>query len=47
MTAVGGGYPLHDGGQLIGGIGVSGGSYEQDQRAAEAALRAVGPSVTK
>lgn len=29
-------------GQLIGGIGISGGSYTQDQDAAEAALKAVG-----
>lgn len=38
LTAVGGGYPLWEDGKLIGGIGISGGSYEQDQKAAEAAM---------
>ncbi len=39
LMAVGGGYPLTDGGKLVGGIGISGGSYAQDQEAAERALR--------
>jgi hypothetical protein len=36
--AVGGGLPLFHDKKLIGGIGVSGGSHEQDQQAASAAL---------
>jgi len=39
LTAVGGGLPLLEDGKLIGAIGISGGSYEQDQLAAEAAMR--------
>lgn len=42
MMAVGGGYPLLVDGRLVGGIGISGGTYTQDQDAAEAALKAVG-----
>lgn len=39
MVAVGGGYPILENGKLIGGIGISGGTYQQDQDAAVAALR--------
>jgi uncharacterized protein GlcG (DUF336 family) len=42
MVAVGGGYPIVENGKLIGGIGISGGNYQQDQEAAEAALRHLG-----
>lgn len=42
LVAVGGGYPVKEGGTLIGGIGVSGGTYQQDQDIAEAALKAEG-----
>jgi uncharacterized protein GlcG (DUF336 family) len=42
MILFGGGYPITVGGQLIGGIGVSGGHYTQDQQCAEAGLAAVG-----
>jgi uncharacterized protein GlcG (DUF336 family) len=42
MVAVGGGYPILENGKLIGGIGISGGSYQQDQDAAVVALRKVG-----
>ncbi len=42
LMAVGGGYPIKDGGAVIGGIGVSGGTYQQDQDIAEAALKALG-----
>lgn len=42
MVAVGGGYPILENGKLIGGIGISGGSYQQDQDAAVAALRKLG-----
>lgn len=42
LTAVGGGYPIVEGGKLVGGIGISGGTYGQDQEAAVGALREVG-----
>jgi uncharacterized protein GlcG (DUF336 family) len=38
----GGGYPISLGGQVVGGIGVSGGHYTQDQQVAEAGLGVVG-----
>ncbi|MEU8707275.1 heme-binding protein [Streptomyces sp. NPDC048565] len=42
LVAVGGGYPITENGHCIGGLGVSGGTYEQDQQAAETALTALG-----
>ena len=42
LMAVGGGLPLFHEGKLIGGIGVSGGSHEQDRQAAGTALGRVG-----
>lgn len=42
LVVFGGGFPIMDQGQLIGGIGVSGGHYEQDMVVAEAALAALG-----
>ena len=39
LTAVGGGLPIWEDGKLIGAIGISGGSYEQDQLAGEAAMK--------
>jgi uncharacterized protein GlcG (DUF336 family) len=36
-----GGVPIRGGGEIVGGIGVSGGAAEQDLECAEAALRAV------
>ncbi|MFJ9845281.1 heme-binding protein [Kitasatospora sp. NPDC101155] len=42
LMAVGGGYPIIDNGRCVGGLGISGGSYEQDQQAAEEALAAIG-----
>ena len=42
LMAVGGGLPLFHDKKLIGGIGVSGGSHEQDQQAASAALGSLG-----
>ncbi|MGE7437780.1 GlcG/HbpS family heme-binding protein [Kitasatospora sp. NPDC001175] len=42
LMAVGGGYPILEDGKLLGGLGISGGTYEQDQQAAEAALKALG-----
>ena len=38
LIVFGGGYPIKEGDELIGGIGVSGGHYTQDQEVAEAAL---------
>ena len=41
----GGGLPMREGGVLIGGIGVSGGSAEQDEACARAGLKALGGEV--
>ena len=40
LVVFGGGLPLREGGELIGGIGVSGASAEQDEACARAGLRA-------
>ncbi|HRH86147.1 MAG TPA: heme-binding protein [Rubrivivax sp.] len=42
LVVFGGGLPMRDGEQLIGGIGVSGGSAEQDEACARAGLAAIG-----
>jgi len=42
LVAVGGGYPIVEDGHVIGAIGISGGNAEQDQEAAEAALKQLG-----
>ena len=42
LVAVGGGYPILKDGKLIGGIGISGGSYDQDRQACEDALQSLG-----
>ena len=42
VVVFGGGLPMRDGEQLIGGIGVSGGSAEQDEACARAGLAAIG-----
>ncbi|MGW1464391.1 GlcG/HbpS family heme-binding protein [Streptomyces sp. NPDC002308] len=42
VMAVGGGYPIIDDGRCVGGLGISGGTAEQDQQAAEEALAALG-----
>lgn len=42
LTQIPGGFPIMQGDACIGGIGVSGGSAEQDVRIAEAALVAMG-----
>ena len=47
MVAVGGGYPILEDGKLIGGIGISGGSYQQDQDACVVALTALGFELPK
>lgn len=41
-TAMEGGFPIIVDGECIGGIGVSGGDWEQDQRIALAAIEAIG-----
>jgi len=43
-TAMEGGYPIVVDGECIGGIGVSGGSWEFDDRVARAAVEAIGAS---
>ncbi|PRY45064.1 GlcG/HbpS family heme-binding protein [Umezawaea tangerina] len=45
VVAVGGGYPVVVDGEVIGGLGVSGGTYAQDQQAAEAALAELGYTI--
>jgi uncharacterized protein GlcG (DUF336 family) len=40
LVVFGGGYPITEDGQVIGGIGVSGGHYSQDMQVAEAGLAA-------
>jgi uncharacterized protein GlcG (DUF336 family) len=45
LMVIGGGYPLIDDGQLLGGIGVSGGHYTEDMACARAALEAAGFTV--
>ncbi|HEX7643342.1 MAG TPA: heme-binding protein [Burkholderiaceae bacterium] len=42
LVAAGGGYPIKVGGKLIGGLGISGGNYAQDQKACEVALAQLG-----
>ena len=41
LVVFGGGYPVKEGDQVIGGIGVSGGHYTQDMAVAEAGLAAL------
>ncbi|MFF1844914.1 heme-binding protein [Streptomyces sp. NPDC058217] len=41
VMAVGGGYPITENGRYIGGLGISDGTYDQDQQAAEEALAAL------
>ena len=42
LVVIGGGLPIREGDALIGGIGVSGGSAEQDEACARAGLQAIG-----
>lgn len=42
LVAVGGGYPIRIGGQVVGGLGISGGNALQDQQACEIALKTIG-----
>ena len=41
ITVFGGGYPVKEGNEIIGGIGVSGGHYRQDMDCALAGLEAI------
>jgi len=41
LVVFGGGYPITEDDRIIGGIGVSGGHYEQDMKVAEAGLAAL------
>jgi uncharacterized protein GlcG (DUF336 family) len=45
LVIFGGGYPITVEGQVVGGIGVSGGHYSEDQEVAEAGLAALGAAV--
>ncbi|HVI33910.1 GlcG/HbpS family heme-binding protein [Phenylobacterium sp.] len=42
LVVFGGGYPVQVDGAVVGGLGVSGGHYDQDMQVAEAALAALG-----
>ena len=46
LVVFGGGYPIKLDGQVIGGVGVSGGHYTQDMEVAQAALAEVDSPVT-
>ncbi|NQV55316.1 MAG: heme-binding protein [Rhodospirillales bacterium] len=46
-TALAGGFPVFVGGHSIGGIGVSGGDWQQDAAISEAALSAIGATSTE
>ena len=45
LVVFGGGYPIKLDGQVIGGVGVSGGHYSQDMEVAQAALTVVDSAV--
>jgi uncharacterized protein GlcG (DUF336 family) len=47
LVAVGGGLPIVVDGQVVGGIGISGGNALQDRQAAEAALESLGFEVAR
>ena len=42
LVIFGGGYPITVDGQVVGGVGVSGGHYSEDQQVAEAGLAGIG-----
>ncbi len=46
LIVFGGGYPIKENGEVIGGIGVSGGHYKQDMECAQAGLKAIGAPVS-
>ncbi|MDN5324006.1 MAG: hypothetical protein PWQ67_2460 [Clostridia bacterium] len=41
MVIFGGGYPLYENGKLVGGLGISGGTVEEDMEVAEVAIKKV------
>ncbi|NHC42977.1 heme-binding protein [Bacillus sp. MM2020_1] len=41
LVVFGGGYPIYDGELLVGGIGVSGGSEDEDRQCCEAAMKLI------
>ncbi len=45
-TAMEGGFPIIYNGECVGGIGISGGDWEQDQEIARAAIDAVGAGIS-
>lgn len=45
-TAMEGGFPIIHDGECVGGIGISGGDWEQDQEIARAAIDAVGADIS-
>jgi uncharacterized protein GlcG (DUF336 family) len=45
LLVLGGGYPIIVDGQIVGGIGVGGGTFADDMQVAEAGLKAVGAAV--
>ncbi len=47
FTLLLGGYPIMDGEAVVGGIGVSGGSPDQDMEIAEAALTSIGQQIER
>lgn len=47
LVVFGGGYPIFDGDILVGGIGVSGGSEDEDRLCCEAAIKLVDMKVSK
>ena len=47
MTPVAGGYAIFDDGQLVGGVGISGGTAQQDEDLCRAALVAAGFAVDR
>lgn len=46
LTIYGGGYPIMQEGEMVGGIGVSGGHYSEDMEVARAALDSVGAIIS-
>src|SRR3954464_1695685 len=46
LVVFGGGYPITVDGQIVGGVGASGGHYSEDQEVAEAGLAALGAPVS-
>ena len=44
LTTIGGGLPIKEGDSVVGGVGVSGGTIEEDVAVCEAAIRAIAVS---